>query len=98
MIDEVIDEDEFTGLLVNLDETSIGQLYDIEMLSKLCKEKDLIFVVDAISAFLADEINMDKYGIDAIILSSQKALALAPGLSIVAVSERMIDRMVSERC
>ena len=93
MIDDVIGEEEFTGLLVNLDETSIGQLYDIEMLSELCKEKDLIFVVDAISAFLADEINMDKYGIDAIILSSQKALALAPGLSIVAVSERMMDRI-----
>ena len=57
MIDEVIGDDEFTGLLVNLDETSIGQLYDIEMLSELCKEKDLVFVVDAISAFLADEVN-----------------------------------------
>jgi len=93
MIDEVIGEDEFTGLLVNLDETSVGQLYDIEMLSELSKEKNLIFVVDAISAFLADEINMDKYGIDAIILSSQKALALAPGLSIVSLSERMVGRV-----
>ena len=53
----------------------------------------MVFVVDAISAFLADDINMDKYGIDAIILSSQKALALAPGLSIVALSERMIGRV-----
>ena len=73
MIDEAMGDEEFTGLLVNLDETSIGQLYDIEMLSELCKEKDLIFVVDAISAFLADEVNMDKYGIDVVILSSQKA-------------------------
>ena len=93
MIDEVIGGEEFTGLLVNLDETSVGQLYDIEMLSELSKEKDLVFVVDAISAFLADDINMDKYGIDAIILSSQKALALAPGLSIVSLSERMVGRV-----
>lgn len=93
MIDEVMGEDEFTGLLVNLDETSIGQLYDIEMLSELCKEKDLVFVVDAISAFLADEVNMDKYGIDAVILSSQKALSLAPGLSVVALSEKALKRV-----
>ena len=93
MIDEVMGDEEFTGLLVNLDETSIGQLYDIEMLSELCKEKDLVLVVDAISAFLADEVNMDKYGIDAVILSSQKALSLAPGLSVVALSEKALKRV-----
>ena len=93
MIDEVIGDEEFTGFLVNLDETSIGQLYDIQMISEICKENNLILVVDAISAFLADEVNMDKYGIDAIILSSQKALSLAPGLSVVALSERMLNRI-----
>lgn len=93
MIEEVIGDEKFTGLLVNMDETSNGQLYDIEMLSQVCCEHDLVFVVDAISAFLADEINMDKYGIDAVILSSQKALALAPGLSIVSLSEKMLKRV-----
>ncbi|MCI5736635.1 MAG: aminotransferase class V-fold PLP-dependent enzyme [Methanobrevibacter ruminantium] len=93
MIVDVIGEDKFTGLLVNLDETSIGQLYDIGMISEVCQENDLVLVVDAISAFLADEVNMDKYGIDAVILSSQKALSLAPGLSIVALSEKMLKRV-----
>ena len=93
MIEDVIGDEKFTGLLVNLDETSNGQLYDIKMLSEVCCENDLIFVVDAISAFLADEINMDKYGIDAIILSSQKALSLAPGLSVVALSEKILKRV-----
>ena len=93
MIEEVMNGEKFTGFLVNLDETSIGQLYDIQMISEICKENDLVLVVDAISAFLADEVNMDKYGIDAVILSSQKALSLAPGLSVVALSERMLKRV-----
>ena len=93
MIEEVMDGEKFTGFLVNLDETSIGQLYDIQMISEICKENDLVLVVDAISAFLADEVKMDKYGIDAVILSSQKALSLAPGLSVVALSERMLKRV-----
>jgi aspartate aminotransferase-like enzyme len=42
---------------------------------------------------LADEVNMDKYGIDAVILSSQKALSLAPGLSVVALSEKALKRV-----
>ena len=95
MIEEVMDGEKFTGFLVNLDETSIGQLYDIQMISEICKENDLVLVVDAISAFLADEVNMDKYGIDAVILSSQKALSLAPGLSVIALSERMLKRVES---
>lgn len=95
MIEEVLNGEKFTGFLVNLDETSIGQLYDIQIISEICKEHDLTLVVDAISAFLADEVNMDKYGIDAVILSSQKALSLAPGLSIVALSERMLKRIDS---
>ena len=95
MIEEVMNGEKFTGFLVNLDETSIGQLYDIQMISEICKENDLVLVVDAISAFLADEVNMDKYGIDAVILSSQKALSLAPGLSVVALSERMLKRVES---
>lgn len=93
MIEDAIGKDKFTGLLVNLDETSIGKLYDIEMLSEICKKHDLVFVIDAISAFLADEVNMDKFRVDAVILSSQKALSLAPGLSIVSLSERMIGRV-----
>lgn len=93
MIDELIKDNKFTGLLVNLDETSVGKLYDIQMLSEVCKENDLLLVVDAISAFLADEVNMDKHEIDAVILSSQKALSLAPGLSIVALSEKMLGRV-----
>ena len=93
MIEEAMGDEKFTGLLVNLDETSVGKLYDIAMLSEVCKKHDLVFVVDAISAFLADELNMDKYGVDAVILSSQKALSLAPGLSIVALSEKMLKRV-----
>lgn len=93
MIEEAIGNEKFTGLLVNLDETSIGKLYDIKMLSEICKKHNLIFVIDAISSFLADELNMDKYGVDAVILSSQKALSLAPGLSIVSLSEKMLKRI-----
>ncbi len=93
MIEDIIGDEKFTGFLVNLDETSNGQLYDIKMISEVCKEHDLLLVVDAISAFLADEVNMDKYNIDAVILSSQKALSLAPGLSIIALSDKMLKRV-----
>ncbi|MEG0366669.1 MAG: aminotransferase class V-fold PLP-dependent enzyme [Coprobacillus sp.] len=84
----------FTGLLVNLHETYTGQLYNIEIISSFCKRNNLYLVVDAISAFLCDEYNMAQYDIDATIISSQKGLCLAPGLSIVVLSKRIIEDKV----
>lgn len=83
----------YTALLVNLHETSTGVLYDIDLLSAFCKQEGLLLIVDAISAFLADEIDMTRFGIDALITSSQKALALAPGLSMIVMSRRALERV-----
>ncbi len=83
-----------TALLVNLDETSTGQLYSLEMLAAFCRENDLFFIVDAISAFLADPIDMQTAGVDALIISSQKALSLEPGISVVMLAPRMITERV----
>ena len=96
MLLAAIENEEFTGLLVNIHETSTGQLYNLQMLSDYCKKNNWCFVVDAISSFLADEISVDKYGIDAMIMSSQKALSLAPGLGIVVLSKKMIETRVNK--
>ncbi|MDE5886276.1 MAG: aminotransferase class V-fold PLP-dependent enzyme [Muribaculaceae bacterium] len=83
----------YTGLLVNLHETSTGVLYDAELLGKFCKRNNLIFVVDAISAFLADEVNMTKDHIDVVITGSQKVLACAPGISIIVLDPKALERI-----
>ena len=87
----------YTALLVNLHETSTGVLYDIDLLSEFCKRENMLLIVDAISAFLADEIHMEKSGVDALITSSQKALALAPGLSMAIFSDAALSRIESNR-
>lgn len=84
---------EYTALLVNAHETSTGVLYDLPMISEYCKTNDLFFIVDAISAFLADPINMSDLGIDILITGSQKALACPPGVSVMVLSERALKRV-----
>lgn len=83
----------FTALLVNAHETSTGVLYDLEMIARFCKQNGLFLVVDAISSFLADPLDMAHLGIDVMITGSQKALACPPGVSIIILSERAIDRV-----
>ena len=87
---------DFTGLLVNIHETSTGQLYDINMLSNYCNENNLYFIVDAISSMFADYFDFSKYNVDIAIVSSQKALSLAPGLAIITASERIIEERINK--
>lgn len=85
----------YTGLLVNAHETSTGVHYDMPMLSRFCKKNGLFWVTDAISSFLADEIDMAGWGIDMLLTGSQKALACPPGVSVVVLSPRAVERVKS---
>lgn len=83
----------FTGMLINMHETSTGVLYDMELVGEFCKENGIFLVVDAISAFLADKLVMEQWNIDVLIVSSQKALALPPGMSFLILSECALKRV-----
>lgn len=83
----------YSGFLVNIDETSVGVLYDIEIISEFCRRNDLFLVVDSISSFLCDPLDMEKQNVDVLITGSQKALACPPGISIIVLSERAIRRV-----
>ena len=87
----------FTQLYVNLNETSTGQLYNLRMISDFCRDQQLDLIVDAIGSFLADPISMDQFGIDAAIISSHKGLCLAPGISFIGLSAKMIDKVCSNQ-
>lgn len=94
MLNEYTDNG-FTSFLVNICETSSGVLYDLDLISDFCKKNDLLLVVDAISSFLADSINMVEQNIDVLLTGSQKALACPPGVSIIVLNENALERVES---
>lgn len=83
----------FTGLLVNVDETSTGVLYDTEMIGEFCNKNNLFYVCDCVSSFLADPFNMAECGADVMITGSQKVLACPPGISIIVLAPRAVNRV-----
>ena len=87
------DNQDFTGLLVNVDETSTGVLYDTIMLGEFCKKNKLFFVCDCVSSFLADPFDMVACGADVMITGSQKVLACPPGISIIVLSPKAIEKV-----
>lgn len=87
----------FTGLLVNIDETSTGVLYDSEMIGEFCYKNGLFYVCDCVSSFLADPFDMEQCGADVMITGSQKVLACPPGISIIILAPRAVKRVTSRK-
>lgn len=91
------DGQDFTGLLVNVDETSTAVLYDTKMIGEFCKKNNLFFVCDCVSSFLADPFNMEECGADVMITGSQKVLACPPGISIIVLAPKGLERVESSK-
>ena len=87
------DNQGYTGLLVNIGETSTGILYDSVMIGDFCKKNKLFYVCDCVSAFLADPFDMAQCGADVMITGSQKVLACPPGVSIIVLAPKAVDRV-----
>ena len=77
-----------------------GNYLSKEILTRceFCKRNNLLLVVDAVSSFLADYINMKEHKVDVILTGSQKALACPPGIAIIVLSPEAIDRVNKNTC
>lgn len=89
--------EDHTAFLINMHETSSGVLYNMEMVSDFCKENNILLIVDAISSFIADEIDMTALNAAAIITGSQKALAVQPGVSLIALAPAALERIKNNK-
>lgn len=88
-LEEKIAEEKPDVMLCQHHETSSGVLYDLDKISAICRRYGVSMVVDVISSFLAEPLDMDRLGIDICITSSQKGLNIPPGLSIVFLSRNL---------
>jgi len=78
-------------------ETSTGVMSPIAEIAEAVRDlsPDTLILVDAVSSFGGVMLPFEKLGIDLLLTSSQKAMALPPGLSFCAVSNRLMERAKS---
>jgi len=75
-------------------ETSTGLQNPVsEVAAAVCAiAPETLLLVDAVSSLGGAKIEMDAWGLDMVLTSSQKALALPPGLGLAAVSGRALGK------
>ena len=81
---------EYKAVLLTHNETSTGVMNPIPELAATIREAapDVLILVDTVSSLGAVPFDMDGWGIDVVATASQKAWMAAPGLAMVAASER----------
>ena len=82
---EALDADEYRAVTLCWNETSTGLTNPIADIAKVVKAHDALLIVDGITAVGGLENHMEAWGIDAVIVGSQKCIAAPAGLSAVAL-------------
>jgi 2-aminoethylphosphonate-pyruvate transaminase len=70
-------------------ETSVGLLNPVAAVGKLCRGRDVLLVVDAVSALGAEELDVQADGIDLCFASSNKCLHAVAGVAFICVAPRV---------
>lgn len=75
-------------------ETSTGVESPLKDLAAAVREvsPDTFIMVDAVSSMAGSKIEMDAWDVDFLLTSSQKCLALPPGLSLAGVNDRSMEK------
>lgn len=93
LVEEQLQKAEYDAVTVVFNETSTGTLNPVPEIAEMLRAYPrTLLLVDAVSAAAGVEIQADDWGVDVCLTSSQKAIALPPGLALCSVSDRAMER------
>ncbi|MGQ9851296.1 MAG: pyridoxal-phosphate-dependent aminotransferase family protein [Aggregatilineaceae bacterium] len=76
-----------------MNETSTGVRNPVEQYAEVLKDyPDTLFLVDVVSIYAGAKVDVDGWGIDVCLTSTQKAFALPPGMAFASVSPAVLER------
>ncbi|HYC59821.1 MAG TPA: alanine--glyoxylate aminotransferase family protein [Thermoanaerobaculia bacterium] len=84
----------YDAVTITHNETSTGITNDVAVLVRVIRDEapDALVLVDAVSSLGGIPVEFDAWGADICFASVQKAVALPPGITVVAVSDKALER------
>ncbi len=93
-VDRYLKTGSYDTMAITHNETSTGVMNPIEAIADVMKKyPKVVWMVDAVSSLGGVKIEVDRLKIDICLSSSQKALALPPGLSLASISPKAEERL-----
>ena len=92
-IREKLSEKKYAAMTVTHVDTSTGVCASVASIGKMMKEfPETIYIVDGVCATAGEPENVDDMGIDILFTGSQKAFGVSPGLTMLWVSQKALER------
>ncbi|HEV7766982.1 MAG TPA: alanine--glyoxylate aminotransferase family protein [Thermoanaerobaculia bacterium] len=84
----------YDAVTITHNETSTGITNNIPALIEVIREEapDALILIDSVSSLGGIPVEFDSWGADVCLASVQKAIALPPGITVVAVSDKALER------
>jgi len=94
MVVEALQKQKYELITIVHNETSTGVQNPVKEIAAVVHQvsPETMVAVDAVSSLGGAKIEMDAWGLDILFTSSQKCLALPPGLALCGVNERAMER------
>lgn len=94
LVAEALKDKHYEILTVVHNETSTGLQNPVNEIAEAVRalSPETLICVDAVSSLSGTKIETDAWGLDFVLTSSQKALAIPPGLGLAATSDRALAR------
>ena len=96
MVDAALSTGKYDTICITHNETSTGIQNPVEEIAEVLKKyPDVVWCMDAVSSAAGSRIETDKLGVDVLVTSTQKALALPPGMAVCTLSQKAYERTAS---
>lgn len=93
LVKEVLSTGKYDLVTVTHNETSVGLTNPCAEIGEVLKDfPDVLYCIDAVSSAGGSKIEVDKWGVDVAVTSTQKCLALPSGMSLCTFSEKAVER------
>ena len=94
LVAAALENQHYEILTVVHNETSTGLENPVAEIAEAVRQvsPDTLVCVDAVSSLSGAKIETDAWGLDFVLTSSQKALAIPPGLGLAATSDRALEK------
>lgn len=77
-------------------ETSTGRMQPLQEIGKVCREQDVLLIVDAVASIGGVEVKVDEWYIDGLIGGTQKCLSVPSGMAPITYNDR-IEKIIADR-
>ncbi|MBI5360083.1 MAG: alanine--glyoxylate aminotransferase family protein [Planctomycetes bacterium] len=92
-IDKALATGKYDTFCLVHNETSTGIMQNLEEIAPVLKKyPEIVWCLDTVSSMGGVKIEVDKFGVDVCLASSQKALAMPPGIAVFCASKKALAR------